>query len=77
MFMHTTSATLMADHPHLLPAIAHDRAGFGGALVTVGIAVLTTALHGIRSSAGWVRMSLMFCALPTFVSTLGVHYCMG
>lgn len=77
MFMHTTAQQLLGHNSHLLPAIAHDRAGFGGALVTVGIAVLMTALHGYRQGEGWVWWMLLIAGLPGFVAALSIHFAIG
>lgn len=77
MFMHTTAHDLLAHNDRLLPAIAHDRAGFGGSLVTAGIAVLITALRGYRQGEGWVWWTLLIAGLPGFVSTLAIHFHIG
>ena len=77
MFMNTTAETLLCHNDHLLPAIAHDRAGFGGTLVTAGISVLLTALHGFRQGEGWIWWMLLIAGLPGFVSTLGIHFAIG
>ncbi|MGC5220769.1 hypothetical protein, partial [Escherichia coli] len=75
--MHTTAQELLCHNAHLLPAIAHDRAGFGATLVTAGIAVLGIALHGFRQGQGWVWWMLLISGLPGFVSTLAIHACIG
>jgi dihydroorotate dehydrogenase len=77
MFMHTTAHQLLGHNDHLLPTIAHDRAGFGGSLFTAGIAVLLTALHGFRQGEGWVWWMLLVSGLPGFVSTLAIHFAIG
>jgi hypothetical protein len=77
MFMHTTAETLLAHNSHLLPAIAHDRAGFGGSLVSAGIAVLLTALHGFRQGEGWVWWMLFIGGLPGFLATMCIHFAIG
>lgn len=77
MFMHTTAHDLLSHNEHLLPAIAHDRAGFGGSLVTCGLAVLLTALQGFRQGEGWVWWMLLLSGLPGFVSTLAIHFFIG
>jgi hypothetical protein len=77
MFMHTTALSLLSHNNHLLPAIAHDRAGFGGSLVTAGIAVILTALHGYRQGEGWVWWMLLISGLPGFISTLAIHFAIG
>lgn len=38
----------------LIPVIAHDRAGFGSALISVGILILTTSLWGFRAGERWL-----------------------
>jgi dihydroorotate dehydrogenase len=76
-FMHTTATAITADHPNLLPAIGHDRAGFGCALITIGIAVLYMALHGFRQGQGWVWWSLLISGSVALLSTLGIHGFIG
>ncbi|HEY9679363.1 MAG TPA: hypothetical protein V6C76_15250 [Drouetiella sp.] len=77
MFMHTTANELLSHNAHLLPAIAHDRAGFGATLVTAGIAVLGTAVQGFRQGEGWVWWMLFIGGLPGFAFTLGIHMHIG
>lgn len=76
-FMRTTADALLCHNNHLLPAIAHDRAGFGGSLVTAGFAVLLTSLYGFRQGEGWVWWMLLIGGLPGFLSTLGIHFAIG
>jgi hypothetical protein len=40
VYLGFTPAQLNAINPHLVPLIAHDRAGFGGGLASCGLAVL-------------------------------------
>lgn len=77
MFMKTTADQLLCHNSHLLPTIAHDRAGFGGALVTAGIGVLLSALHGYRQGEGWLWWMFLIGGLPGFLSTLGIHFAIG
>jgi hypothetical protein len=77
VFMRTTAAQLAAAHERLLPLIAHDRAGFGGALSSVGLAVLTIALWGVRRGARWVWWALALAGLPGLVAGLGIHAAIG
>lgn len=77
MFMQTTAHHLLSHNEHLLPEIAHDRAGFGGTLVTAGIAVLLTSLQGFRQGEGWVWWMLLIAGLPGYLSTLGIHFFIG
>jgi dihydroorotate dehydrogenase len=53
-FLHTTAGALASANAHLLPLIAHDRAGFGGALASDGVAVALVALWGFRRGARWI-----------------------
>jgi len=63
-FLGTARATLAEANPHLLPLIAHDRAGFGGALVADGLAVLALALWGFRRGARWPWTALLVAGVP-------------
>ncbi|HEX6292394.1 MAG TPA: hypothetical protein VFZ66_24625 [Herpetosiphonaceae bacterium] len=76
-FLQTTRAELHAINPRLVALVAHDRAGFGGALVSNGLAVLLTALWGIRRGACWVWWTLCLAGLPGFIGALGVHLTVG
>jgi hypothetical protein len=58
-FMGTLPEVLRSANDHLLPLIAHDRAGFGGALVSDGIAVL---LAGLWYALGLVLSFPFLCA---------------
>lgn len=63
--------------PNLLPFIAHDRAGFGGALVGAGLAVLLISMWGWRRGQRWVWWSLLFgCACGT-APALSIHFAIG
>lgn len=76
-FMATHAEHLRAADPRLLPFIAHDRAGFGGALVGGGMAVLLISLWGWRYGQRWVWWSLLVgCAFGT-VPVLIVHFAVG
>lgn len=76
-FLRTTRAAVAAANANLLPLIAHDRAGFGGALVADGLAVLTLALWGFRRGARWVWAALLLAGLPGLVAALGIHLSVG
>lgn len=47
-FLDTDAAHLRSANPHLIPFIAHDRAGFGGALLSAAIAIILLSLWGWR-----------------------------
>ena len=59
----------------LLPVIAHDRAGFGGGLVSIGLMVIVIVLH-----APVTRSFLQVMVLSGgagFVAAIGVHFAVG
>ena len=61
----------------LIPVIAHDRAGFGSALISVGLLVLCTALWGYREGERWLWITFFIGALPAFVAGVGTHFTIG
>jgi len=76
-FLGTHADHLRAADAHLLPFIAHDRAGFGGALVGAGLAVLLISMWGWRRGQRWVWWCLLLgCAFGT-VPVLVVHFAIG
>jgi dihydroorotate dehydrogenase len=62
---------------NLIPVIAHDRAGFGSALVSVGLLVLMISLWGFRKGEAWIWNTLALGALPAFIAGLGTHIYIG
>lgn len=61
----------------LIPVIAHDRAGFGSALISVGILVLCLSLWGFRAGERWLWYTYAFGALPAFLAGIGTHFAIG
>lgn len=60
-----------------MPFIAHDRAGFGGALVAAGLAVTLISMWGWRPGQRWVWWCLLLgCSIGT-VPVLVVHVAIG
>lgn len=57
--------------------IAHDRAGFGSALLSVGLLVLMLSLWGFRKGESWVWNTLAIGALPAFIAGIGTHFYIG
>ncbi len=76
-FLRTTPEALRAVNGQLTALVAHDRAGFGGALVSDGLAVLLLTLWGIRRGARWVWWTLLAAGLPGFGAALGIHIAVG
>lgn len=75
-FMQTTAETLRAV-PKLLPLIAHDRVGFGTALVCNGITVLLMSLWGYRRGAHWLWWALALAGIPSYAGAFGTHLGVG
>jgi dihydroorotate dehydrogenase len=61
----------------LVPVIAHDRAGFGSALLSVGLLVLMLALWGIREGERWVWWTFTIGAIPAFAAGIATHLFIG
>lgn len=61
----------------LIPVIAHDRAGFGSALISVGLLVLMLSLWGFRKGERWIWNTLAIGALPAFIAGIGTHLYIG
>jgi hypothetical protein len=76
-FLRATAADLTNANEHLLPLVAHDRAGFGGALTCDGVAVLLLALSGFRRGARWVWWTLLISGLVGLASTVYAHVAVG
>jgi hypothetical protein len=74
-FIGAPSAAIGAINPHLLPLIAHDRAGFGGALVSFGIAMFGCVRYARPSRALWQALAL--AGLAGFSTAVGVHPAIG
>ncbi|PKR85655.1 dihydroorotate dehydrogenase [Heyndrickxia camelliae] len=62
---------------HLIPVIAHDRAGFGSSLISVGSLVLMLSLWGFRKGERWIWNTLTLGALPAFIAGIGTHFYIG
>lgn len=76
-FLGTTSEALSRANSHLLPLIAHDRAGFGGALASDGAGVMLLALWGFRRGERWVWWTLLFAGSAGFLGGVYAHLAVG
>jgi dihydroorotate dehydrogenase len=76
-FMGTTADVLQTANPRLIPVIAHDRASFGGMLLSVGIATLLPALRGIRQGERWLWAMFALAGTIAYDATLAVHLHVG
>ncbi|WLR42110.1 dihydroorotate dehydrogenase [Bacillus carboniphilus] len=61
----------------LIPVIAHDRAGFGSALLSVGLLVLMLALWGFQQGNRWMWWTLFVGGLPAFFTGIWIHFKIG
>ena len=76
-FMKTTADQLHGAHPNLVPLVAHDRATFGGMLLSCGVAALLPALWGFRRGHAWLWWALMISGNVAYWATLLVHWDVG
>jgi len=76
-FLGAHAHQLHGENERLIPLIAHDRAGFGGALVADGIAVLLLSLWGFRQGERWIWWTLLLAGFPGFLAGIGVHIVVG
>jgi hypothetical protein len=75
LFMGLTRSAIAAMNPHLVPLIAHDRAGFGGALVSFGVVMFVCVRYARPSRALW--RSLWVAGIAGFGTAVGVHPAIG
>jgi hypothetical protein len=74
-FMGMTREAIRAINPHLVPLIAHDRAGFGGALASFAVAMFGSVRYGRASKALW--QTLTMAGIVGFGTAVGVHPAIG
>ncbi|WP_271852666.1 dihydroorotate dehydrogenase [Planococcus maritimus] len=68
---------ISAINERLIPVIAHDRAGLGSALISVGLLVLMLALWGFQEGQRWVWYTFLLGGLPAFSAAILIHYVIG
>lgn len=76
-FLCMTPEAMQTLNDRLIPVIAHDRAGFGSALISVGILVLLLSLWGFREGESWVWNTLAVGAPPAFLAGIVTHFVIG
>lgn len=76
-YLNLSPEQMDAINPRLIPLIAHDRAGFGGALLADAAALLATALWGIQQGARWLWATLLLGGAPAFYAAISVHFNIG
>ncbi len=74
-FMGVQPVDLQSVSDRLVPLIAHDRAGFGGAICTTGITVLFSVWCARPSKSLW--QVLCFAGLIGFATAIGIHPVVG
>jgi hypothetical protein len=73
--MRIETAQLRAVSQRLIPLIAHDRAGFGGALVSCGLAMFLSVLYARPSRNLWQALAL--AGTFGFATAIGIHPVIG
>lgn len=76
-YLGMNSQVLDAFEPKLRALIAHDRATFGGMLVSAGLALLFTSLWGFRKGAAWLWWTYLLVILTPYILTLWIHHDIG
>jgi hypothetical protein len=76
-FMRTSAGSLAGANGRLLGFIAHDRAGFGGALVSTGVAVLLLGAWGWHRGERWVWWTIAAAGLAGFGAAIAIHVWVG
>jgi hypothetical protein len=76
-FMQTTAELLTTAHPSLVPLVAHDRATWGGMLISVGVCVLLSSLWGFRRGNAWLWWALVVSGTTAYASTIAIHWDVG
>lgn len=74
-FIGMTREDLDAVNPRLVPVIAHDRAGFGAAILVGGLLTLGAVLHAAGSRSLWHALALAVAL--AFGTAVAVHYVVG
>lgn len=74
-FIGTTRTAISTISAHLVPLIAHDRAGFGGALASFGVAMFACVRYEGPSLALWQALTIAGAA--GFGPAVGVHPAIG
>jgi hypothetical protein len=74
-YMGLGASDLLAINRRLVPLIAHDRAGFGGAIATCGLLMFCCLWFGRPSRSLWQAVSL--AGSMGFLTAIGVHPLIG
>jgi hypothetical protein len=74
-FIDVATEHLHATNPRLVPLIAHDRAGFGGAVLTTGLTAFGCLLFTPVQRALWQTM--LVAGTVSLTAAIGVHFEIG
>ncbi len=74
-FMGLNAAELNAINPRLIPLIAHDRAGFGGGVASVGVVLFFCLWRGRPSPSLW--QAVLIAGTVGFACAIGIHPIIG
>lgn len=71
------ASDIAAFDEQLTSLIAHDRATFGGMLVSGGIALMLTSMWSFRHGDRWLLWTLFFVIFAPYAMTLWIHWDIG
>ncbi len=74
-FMGVSADQLRSLNPRLVPLIAHDRAGYGGAVFTCGLTGLGCVWFSRTSRALWE--ALLLAGTVSLTTAIGIHFLVG
>jgi hypothetical protein len=74
-FMGLSAAELHAINPRLVPLLAHDRAGFGGGVFTLGLTTALCLWYGRPSRH--LHQAVALAGAVSLIGALGVHFVVG
>lgn len=77
LYICMTPEQLTEINNRLIPVIAHDRAGLGSALLSVGLLVLMLALWGFHEGEKWIWYSFLIGGIPAFSAGVFIHFVIG
>lgn len=75
-YMQTTMGALEQINSRLIPFIAHDRIGFGGALFSWGLAALACIWHGLKPGSRLLYW-MCFLWLVELITAIAIHPAVG
>lgn len=76
-YLGVSAEELAAWNERLIPLIAHDRAGFGGALFSLAVAITASALWGVNQGEDWLWWTFLWGGIPGLASGLLIHFHIG